>query len=747
MRPADATGEFGYSDGEAAEQYLEEVFNAASDLSSRSAELQSAIKDWPSEYHLSSDRANILRGFNLEGVQRVLELGSGCGAISRYLGEQGFIVDAVEGSAPRARLGKMRCRDLDNVRVINANYNDLEIPADHYDLILFIGVIEYASRFFPGAADDYSAAVSILKKSRVQLSSSGVIIIAIENRLGLKYVLGCHEDHYAKRYVGIDGYRNSAGIATYSVEEWQALLATSGLTHVAYNLAFPDYKIPRVLLGRDYAASDPHGFNHLEGLFARDYFRPVKRSLTESVGWQAASAGGFLPQVANSLCLVAGGNTQNVDGVSAFDFCHLPGPDRNNRYAVVTSKPRVENRVYKTPLGNNGASEKESGEIRQVLEPQEFLEGDLLSTIWLRSIMIHARREEFDSLVADFYSYLKSREESGEELSIDLLPINIVVGRDGGYQVFDQEWQVSWKITPEYLLFRALLTFIVTNWVFLRDFLGWLELHSIREFVDYGFRNHKLMLSSYIDEFVEMENRFQGETIRSGDGAGVEALLETRFDFSRDDRNLYAKVYWRTEQAGFDEERQVELNYVPDPAYQQLEFPISGGQDGLTAIRIDPFDIRKPDTVGYFSISRIRLLSDSQAIWEITGEDDIARACESESCRFDHLDENGFWLAETAFPKLVFPLPDAVRDVARGELLLQLDLRVAESREYILAHQKYLSRMRDIDQLDTDLKNTLRHLESARAELADIKEGKPFRFGMKVFSLLSTIKPGSGGAK
>ena len=59
MRPADATGEFGYSDGEAAEQYLEEVFNAASDLSSRSAELQSAIKDWPSEYHLSSDRSKL----------------------------------------------------------------------------------------------------------------------------------------------------------------------------------------------------------------------------------------------------------------------------------------------------------------------------------------------------------------------------------------------------------------------------------------------------------------------------------------------------------------------------------------------------------------------------------------------------------------------------------------------------------------------------------------------------------------
>ena len=49
MRSTDASRDFGYSDGEAAEQYLEQVFNAASDLSSRSAELQAAIKDWPSD--------------------------------------------------------------------------------------------------------------------------------------------------------------------------------------------------------------------------------------------------------------------------------------------------------------------------------------------------------------------------------------------------------------------------------------------------------------------------------------------------------------------------------------------------------------------------------------------------------------------------------------------------------------------------------------------------------------------------
>ena len=39
-----------------------------------------------------------VRPFRMDGVTRVLELGCGCGAISRYLGEQpGVEVDAVEG--------------------------------------------------------------------------------------------------------------------------------------------------------------------------------------------------------------------------------------------------------------------------------------------------------------------------------------------------------------------------------------------------------------------------------------------------------------------------------------------------------------------------------------------------------------------------------------------------------------------------------------------------------------------------
>ena len=141
--------DFAYSDGQESERYLSQVLNNAEDISSHSLELESHIIDWPSEYHLSSTRANILRSLDLSKVNRILELGCGCGSISRYLGEQlHLIIDSIEGSPSRAAIAAIRCRDQHNVSIYTANFNDIELPENYYDVVLFIGVTEYARSFF-----------------------------------------------------------------------------------------------------------------------------------------------------------------------------------------------------------------------------------------------------------------------------------------------------------------------------------------------------------------------------------------------------------------------------------------------------------------------------------------------------------------------------------------------------------------------------------------------------------------------
>src|ERR1700733_9565783 len=91
-----AVDAFAYSDGLEVEDRLLTIVSQAADRGTFSSDLAAAITDWPSEYHLSRFRHCLLRPLNIKAGARVLELGCGCGAITRYLGELGAKVTAVE---------------------------------------------------------------------------------------------------------------------------------------------------------------------------------------------------------------------------------------------------------------------------------------------------------------------------------------------------------------------------------------------------------------------------------------------------------------------------------------------------------------------------------------------------------------------------------------------------------------------------------------------------------------------------
>src|SRR5690606_29772373 len=130
---------FAYSDGDEVENKLYRVITSAADVSVGSEDLSGHIVDWASLYHLSPERANLLRPIsaNLKG-KRVLELGSGCGAISRFLGEVGCDLTCVEGSHRRAAITAARCRGLQNVKIYNDNFQEFE-SEQLFDVVTLIG--------------------------------------------------------------------------------------------------------------------------------------------------------------------------------------------------------------------------------------------------------------------------------------------------------------------------------------------------------------------------------------------------------------------------------------------------------------------------------------------------------------------------------------------------------------------------------------------------------------------------------
>ena len=135
-RSADFKG-IAYNDGDEVEQRIAHAIASCEDISVLSTELKQHCIDWPSNYHLSSLRSNLMRPFEqILPSAEILEIGAGCGAITRFLGESGGNVLALEGSPRRASIVRSRTRDLENVTVISEAFDDFKcehrmITVDH----------------------------------------------------------------------------------------------------------------------------------------------------------------------------------------------------------------------------------------------------------------------------------------------------------------------------------------------------------------------------------------------------------------------------------------------------------------------------------------------------------------------------------------------------------------------------------------------------------------------------------------
>ena len=174
----DGYGGIPYTDGIEIENHLYELVQSAQDRSVLSSQMRALCTDWVTTYHFSGVRANLLRPFEaeLQGAL-TLEIGAGCGAITRYLAEAGAEVLALEGSPRRARIAKSRTEGLSNVTLLTDNFDHFETDL-RFDVITLIGVLEYAGRFVQGA----NPTVAMLEKVRRLLKPNGRLIIAIENQ-------------------------------------------------------------------------------------------------------------------------------------------------------------------------------------------------------------------------------------------------------------------------------------------------------------------------------------------------------------------------------------------------------------------------------------------------------------------------------------------------------------------------------------------------------------------------------------
>jgi len=91
---------------------LEALLRDVEDMGHLSPELLRRAIEQKCWYHVTPFRSALVRSLELPESARVLEVGCGGGALTRYLGERGFQVTALETSETLAECCRLRCRDL-----------------------------------------------------------------------------------------------------------------------------------------------------------------------------------------------------------------------------------------------------------------------------------------------------------------------------------------------------------------------------------------------------------------------------------------------------------------------------------------------------------------------------------------------------------------------------------------------------------------------------------------------------------
>ncbi|MEB1806661.1 MAG: class I SAM-dependent methyltransferase [Bacillaceae bacterium] len=240
-----------YSDGAIEYEFLnwvqQENFNEE--------EILEADNRWPVLYYFSKNRWNLLDWYPFERHSKILEVGAGCGALTGLLCEKVDHVYALEMSELRSKILAYRHKTRKNLKVMIADINNYQSD-ELFDYVTLIGILEYAGKFSINRNEfNFNPYQTLLENVRKTLRPNGKLLIAIENKFGLKYWSGAKEDHTGNLHENIEGYRMNRGIKTFSLKELKSLLFSSGFKNLKIYYPYPDYKLPEVVFSDDHLPS------------------------------------------------------------------------------------------------------------------------------------------------------------------------------------------------------------------------------------------------------------------------------------------------------------------------------------------------------------------------------------------------------------------------------------------------------------------------------------------------------------
>lgn len=484
-----------YSDGDVEEELLEISENYSENQWNQ---VIAEKKSWPVLYHYSHIRQNSVEWLPIKKEDTVLEIGSGCGAITGSLAKKAGKVTCIELSKRRSTINANRNKKYNNIEILVGNFQDIsQNLTGKFNYITLIGVFEYSAGYI-GGEHPY---VEMLKTVSKFLKPDGKLIIAIENRLGLKYWAGCREDHVGEFFEGIEGYPKTQNVRTFSLKEWDMIFKQAGMYKYERYYPYPDYKFP-MSIHSDQWLPKVGELREIHYNFDRNRLRLFDETRTSD----QIIENDLYPWYANSYLFVA--SLQNAEAESEKCIFSKYSNDRSDKFSIrtdvimqegkrkVIKRAETENgkehlnnivvyyeklkEMYRdTPIRLNRCQKIEDGiEL-------EYLEGRTLEQV-LDDLV---QKKEYEEVWKILKGYIDVLRKAGEKVkfkyteafidvfgkvelsenTISCAYMNIdpvcsnILWSDTEWQMLDYEWTFLFPIPVNYQIYRVLKYYLYTS--------------------------------------------------------------------------------------------------------------------------------------------------------------------------------------------------------------------------------------------------------------------------------------------
>lgn len=463
--------------------------------------------------------SNILNWYSFKDKSTILELGGNLGEITGVLCNKAEKVISVEENFIKAAIVSKRHEDKDNLEIIVSQFNDIDFKGIKFDYITLIGSLPYLAKSNGMSSKEFLGKLDNL------LKPNGKLLIAVDNRFGLKYFSGNPDEFSNKKFVTLLNYNNEEEkIETYTKSKLVDILDANNYKDKKFYYPLPDYRIPNVIFSDlelpKYNNIDKYIPNYKDNstilVDEIDLYREILKENDE-----------LFTFFANSFLVEASKNEFKQE----YKYVSYNNP-RKVKYRLITkigdeyvdkscvdenSKAHYQNIKENMALINEANIKTvdeilENGTIRS-----KYIAHEKLLSVVLNKTLEANNLDEFYRIIDEFYELIKksSNKVDGQNTIFDEFNITLSEENrnelyflenalwdmtfkncfyiDGEFYLFDQEWKSN-NMPAEYVLYRSLMYTI-----------------SLRRFININDVLEKYDLTKYIDLFKDLDEKLQEE--------------------------------------------------------------------------------------------------------------------------------------------------------------------------------------------------------------------------------------------